>query len=129
MPNLLTSGRRTRALIVAAVMGLCVVSYGQDSTDPNNGYGPTDRPVFAFISAEATFDLPILGVVDRHLRTRAASLGSPMICLKIGTFVAGDTIETTRFESTGPATFDPDEAPSEPGPGELHPEYVGNHLT
>ena len=129
MPDQVKGGLRTRALTVAVALGLCLVAYGDNVTDVNNGYGPNDRPVYAFISATDTFILPFVDVNDRRLRTRAPSLGSPMICLKIGTFIAGDSIETTRFVSAEPATFDPDEVPNEPGPGSVPAEYVGHPLT
>ena len=129
MKILLELGRPMRALTVAVALGLCLAAYGDDVFDPNNGYGPTDRPVFAFISATPIFELPIIGEVDERLRKRADSLGSPMICLNIGTFVAGDSIETTRFESPGVATFDPDEVPVPNSVKDVPAEFVGNQLT
>src|SRR5262245_49882134 len=118
-----------RMFTFSAALGFCLFAHGQNGTDPNNGYGPNDRPVFAFISATPVFDLPILGAVDQRLRNRAANLGSPMICLNIGTFVAGDSIESTRFESPGVATFDPDEVPVAHNVKDVPAEFVGNHLT
>jgi hypothetical protein len=131
MSNHLTLGRLTRALAVAVALGSCLVAYGDNVVvDETNGYGPNDRPVFAFISATPVFDLPILGEVDRRLRNQASSLGSPVLCLNIGTFVAGDSIETTRFVTAGSATFDTDEVPTENAPGGKVPvEFVGNPLT
>src|SRR5262245_58494885 len=105
MPNLLRLGRRS--LSIAGALVLCLVAYGQEGGDPNNGFGPNNRPVYAFLSVADTFSLPFIDKVDRQLRVKAATLGSKMIRLKIGTFVGGDQIETTRFLSDGPVLFDP----------------------
>ena len=121
-------GPRTRALAVAVTMGLCLVAYGDDTTDPNNGFGPTDRPVFAFISVTDTFDLPNIDVIDDELRDNAANLGSQMIRLKIGTFRAGTSIRTTRFLSDGPVLFDTTFLPPDPETGGPA-NFDGNHVT
>ena len=127
MKVLLELGRPMRALTVAVALGLCLFAYGQDVGDPNNGYGPNNRPVYAFVSLDDTFNLPVLGEVDQDLRDAAASMGSQMIRLKIGTFLAGPSIRTTRFRSDGLVTFDPNDVP--PDTNGNPPDFEGNHLT
>ena len=128
MSNLPVSGRLTPALAVAAVLGFCLGANAQ-TTDPNNGYGPHDRPCYAFISVPDTFALPEITKVDGRLRNKASTLGSKVILLKIGTFFAGDTVETTRFLSDGTAFFDPLAVPVEPGTVLTPADFEDNHVT
>jgi len=130
MAILSTVGRRTRALSVAVALGLCIVAYGdnsvvQDTTPPPS---TNNRPVYALLSVADTFDLPTIDEVNEDVRGAASTLGSKLICLKIGTFIAGTSIRTTRFLSDGPVSFDPNLVPPEPGT-EDPANFVGNHVT
>src|SRR5262245_21837196 len=129
MQDLLLSSRRTRALTVAVALGLCLVAYGDNAVQPGSAFETNDRPCYAFISVSDTFVLPTLKEVDQKLRRSASTLGSKMIRLKVGTFLAGPTIETTRFESDGPVFFDPLLVPPEPGTNGEPADFQGNHVT
>jgi len=122
-------GRRSRILSVAVTLGLSLVAFGdnsilQDTVPPSTN----NRPVYALLSVSDTFDLPTLGEVDEDLRGAASTMGSRLICLKIGTFIAGTTIQRSRFLSDGPVSFDPALVPPEPG-SEGPADFVGNHVT
>lgn len=128
MSNLFVGGRRTRALTVAVAMGVSLVAYGDNSLVQDSGTSTNDRPVYAFVSVADTFVLPTIDTINHQLRRNASDLGSKMICLKVGTFLAGPDIETTRYASDGAVSFDPFLVPPEPGT-EDPANFVGNHVT
>jgi hypothetical protein len=117
-----------RTLSVVVALGLCLAAQGDDVLAQDTGGTSNNRPVYAFLSVADTFDLPFIEEVNEDLRGAAPFLGSRMIRLKIGTFIAGPSIRTTRFFSTGPAEFDPFLVPPEPGT-EDPADFVGNHAT
>ncbi|HKS15873.1 MAG TPA: hypothetical protein VJU16_01020, partial [Planctomycetota bacterium] len=128
MSNLIVGGRRTRALTVAVALGVGLVAYGDNTVLQDSGTSPTNRPVFAFLSVSDSFEFPFIEEVNEDLRALAPFLGSRMIRLKIGTFLAGPSIRTTRFVSDGPVEFDPGLVPPEPGT-EDPANFIGNHAT
>jgi hypothetical protein len=124
--RVLETVRRSRALPAALALGSGFVAYGAD--DPNNGWGPNNRPVYAFVSVTDAFSLPSIGTVDQNLRNNAQYLGSPVVRLKMGSFAAGSTVETTRYLSDGVVHFDPNSVPPDPITGGTA-DFDGNQVT
>src|SRR5688572_3969002 len=113
MTGLLEVRRAVRAVTLTLALGLCVVAWGDDS--PGVFLTANDGPVYAFISVSDTFELPEIDEINEDIRAIAPLLGSRMICLKVGSFLAGTSIRTTRYISDGPILFDPLAVPPEPG--------------
>jgi hypothetical protein len=100
--------------------GLCfggrAIASDSENFDPDNGYGPNDRPAFLFVSIAPTFVVPDLSdLSEESIRAEAPQLGSQMVRVNVGDYVAGPSIDTTRFTGLTPLTIDLSGLPPEPG--------------
>lgn len=113
---------RACALILAAAfcIGGSAVADDVPPPDPNNGFGPNNRPAFLFVSVSGTFATPVIDVASEDVRATAGSLGTPVVMVNIGTYVAGPSIRTTRFQGLSPISIDLGEDP---------PDFDGHEFT
>src|SRR5262245_25283414 len=118
------------ALILAATFctGGSALAGHKVITDPDNGMGPNNRPAFLIVSVAETFDLPVIDRLSGAVRANAEDLGSPVVLVNIGTYFAGDSIETTRFKGLSPIAIDLDAVPPDPDTG-LPPNFDGHQFT
>jgi hypothetical protein len=128
----MTSGdsRFARFIAASVVFGaLCFGGSAAASEDPNNGFGPNDRPTFLFVSISQGFDVPPVGEEPTpELRTSAGLLGSKVVRVNLGTYAAGGAIATTRFDGLGPISIDLSDVPPDPGT-ELPPNFDQHQFT
>jgi hypothetical protein len=97
--------------------------------DPNNGFGPNDRPAFLLVSVSQTFDVPNLSdFSEETLRAQADTLGSQVVRVTLGNYVAGGGIKTTRFAGLGQVSIDLSDVPPDPGTA-LPPNFDGHQYT
>jgi hypothetical protein len=84
------------ALLAAAVIAWAAPVRAQGEVDPNNGFGPNDRPAFLIISLTDDFDRPTLPGPEDETPTPP---GSPTLIVNLGTIVAGADVFRSRFET------------------------------
>jgi hypothetical protein len=108
----------TAALAGALAMG-GIAQAKHKGPQEDNGWGGHDRPVYAFLSLTAEgFEIEQdVGNITGKILKCACEYGSPMLMVQIGSYRAGDSIETTRFEGAGPVPL-----PELPEPGTVDPD-------
>ena len=107
--------------------------------DPNNGYGPNDRPAFLLVSISDTFDIPAVPLLEGGaediesvrdaIAAGAAEAGSPLVRVTVGTYVAGTNFKTTRFSGLSPITIDLAPAPPDPADPDHPTNFDENQFT
>ena len=104
--------------LVGALAAGGIARAGHKPPTDDNGWGGHDRPAYAFVSLTAEgFELENADAIKGNLNKCACAYGSPVLMVNIGTFRAGDSIETTRFEGAGEVLL-----PQLPEPGTIDEE-------
>ena len=97
---------------------------------PDNGYGPNNRPVYFVVSLTDTFDTPYINKVNGGVINQADVMGSQVLLVPVGQYVAGNEIGDTRYEGGDLNSIDLTGLPH-PETGEpMDPEELnGNQVT
>jgi len=136
MRKLVLDRRSTFTTVIALLAVLLVLPTAADASRPpegvpDGGYGPTDRPVYFVVSLTDDFDVPYIDRVNGGLMSQAEELGSPVMLVPVGQYVAGNDIGDTRYEGAGLSSIDLTNLPIDPLTGlpmEPH-ELNGNQVT
>jgi hypothetical protein len=110
--NQLVFGRRYAiTLAIAALAVLLGLPTSADAgrpptTVPDNGYGPNNRPVFFVVSLTDTFDTPVIDKVTGGVINRADEMGSQLMVVPVGEYIAGNDIGETRYDGGGLSSID-----------------------
>jgi hypothetical protein len=83
----------------------------------DNGFGPTDRPVYFLISLADTFETPFIDKMNGGLMNQAEEMGSMVMLVPVGVYVAGAEIEDTRYEGNDTSFIDLENLPPDPDTG------------
>lgn len=111
----MSSGSRfVRCAFAVSVAGALYLG-GTASADGDN-----DRPAFIIVSVSSEFDL--------DPNPDALPVGSPVVIARIGTYIAGDSIKTTRFDGRGQFEIDLLNLPPDPATG-LPPNFNDHQFT
>ena len=121
--NQTTSDRRFAiVLLLAAVAVLAMApvpaSAGKPPTTvPDGGYGPNNRPVFFVVSLTDEFYMPYINKVNGGVMNSADEMGTQLMLVQVGEYVAGNDIGDTRFEGEGLTSIDLTVLPIDPETG------------
>jgi hypothetical protein len=83
--------------------------------------GDNDRPAFIIVSVTPEFDL--------DPNPDDLPVGSPVVIARIGTYIAGDSIKSTRFDGRGQFELDLSNLPPDPSDPENDPDFNDNQFT
>jgi len=117
-----------RALLPVLALGLLLLfavpaDAGKPPTSvPDGGYGPNNRPVFFIISLTDFFDTPVIDKMNGGMMNQADQMGSPIMIVPVGEYVAGMDIEDTRYEGADLSSIDLSNLPPDPEGMPILPE-------
>ena len=110
------------AFVLAALAFLVLVpgsaTAGRPSQDvPDGGFGPNNRPVFFVISLTDDFFMPYINKVNGKVMNQADEMGTQLMIVPVGEYVAGYDIGDTRFIGDSLTAIDLDLLPPDPETG------------